>query len=607
MLKKFFTVFLGSMAAIWLSIALMAGVVIITLFSLLSSAEEPQIKDSSILYFDLSGQVNDRYTPAKIQDILIENEIPGSSLDEMLQALGHAKTDSRIKGVYLDLGGAQMEFAKREELQAALLDFKKTGKWVYAYSDSYGQGDYFTASVADKIFINPTGQMDIFGMAVSVPFFKNALNKLGVEVQVVKVGTFKSAVEPFILTEMSEPARLQYQVLLDSIWNYYATTVVKNIGLPADSVSRFKEMASSPMMTYTVDELVKSKLVTAKAYRYEVEKELRTKAASGDELNLITPRDYLTAYQTPETMMAAMAGSKRPHIAVVYAVGDIVVTGKDGIVSDQMAPMIIKLADDDNVKGLVLRVNSGGGSAFASEQIWAALEYFKSKGKPFYTSMGGTAASGGYYISCGADKIFADNTTVTGSIGIFGLIPYAQNLLNDKLGINFSVVETNDNALFPRLDSPLTQAQYEALEKNVRAGYDLFVSRVAKGRKMTDENVRKIAEGRIWGGSMAKEIGLVDQIGGLQVAMADMVSKTGLTTADFVNYPLIKLNPLTLMIEAMADSDKNPYEQNSSSDAAKVLRRLGASAKQVAEYLEILDRIKSMGTIQAKAEDITIK
>lgn len=601
MLKKFFTVFLGSMAAIWLSILILIGIAIVAVVGLLASGKGTSVKPHSVLYLKLSGEVSDRYEPLSVQDLLMGvTDIP-ESFDEISEAIRLATYDSNITGIYLDLRGATMGMAMRQELRSALHDFKKSsGKWVLAYADNYEAGDYFTATSADEVYINPAGRLNANGMGVAIPFFKNALDKLGVEIQVIKVGTFKSAVEPFILTQISDSARMQYDVMLSSIWDGYVADVVSGRSLPADSAAMFKRMASAPMSGYTAEQLIGAKLFSGAKYAYEVHNLLKKKAGSGDKLELVTPRTYLGSMHSDITKAL---NDKTDHIAVVYAIGDIVDTGSEGIVGDKMSSLIAKLADDDHVKGLVLRVNSGGGSAFASEQIWAALEYFKSKGKPFITSMGDVAASGGYYISCGADKIYADPATITGSIGIFGIIPYAKDLLNDKLGINFSVVETNPNAVFPRLDAPLTPDQREALEKSVHDGYDLFVNRVATGRKMKDTDVRRIAEGRIWAGATAKEIGLVDVMGGLYDAVNDMAQKTGLPTDRCKDYPAVNETPLELLLSLQ---DGSADALSPSSRSSSVMRLLGITATEFGEGAAIVSRIRNMSAVQAKMEDIRV-
>lgn len=600
MLKKFFTVFLGSLAAIWFSILLFVGIIILAVVTMLGSGKEMSINDRTVLYIELRGEVPERFTTPSIQDVVMGGTPDAIGFDEILEAIELASVDSKIKGIYLRLDGASMGMAMREELRQALQKFKET-KWVVAYGDNYSQGDYYTASVANELYLNPSGQLSANGLAASVPFFKNALAKLGVEIQVIKVGTFKSAVEPFILTAMSDSARYQYEVMLSTVWKSYVADVRENLGQKADFDTTFVRMAATPMTYFNSTELVENKLFTAKKYAYEVTQLLKEKTMTPDDedLRLVNPREYLSTY--PDQTMSNIFG-KEDHIAVLYAVGDIVDSGTGGIVGDEMAPFIVSMANNEKIRGLVLRINSGGGSAFASEQIWSALEYFKSKDKPFVVSMSDVAASGGYYIACGADRIYADPATITGSIGIFGIIPYAEELLNDKLGIDFSVVETNPNAVFPRIDRPLTEAQHRALERSIHSGYDLFVNRVATGRKMKETEVRRIAEGRVWAGLTAKQIGLVDEMGGLKDALAYMADKTGLDTDDYVAYPSYKMTPLQILLSA---SDMEAAMRMFS--PAATLQTFGLTPSEIREGERMLQRIRSMNTVQAKMEDIRIQ
>lgn len=594
MLKKFFTVFLGSVAAIWFSILVFIGIIIVAVVSWLNVGSS-NLKSNSVLHLCLNGQIEERFTNPSFQGLVMGNDYMNLTFDEISRAVKCAKTDSDIRGIFLDLRGSSMGLAMREELRQLLSEFKESEKFIVAYADNYDQGDFYTASIADELYINPSGTLSANGLSAVVPFFKNALDKLGVGIQVIKVGTFKSAVEPFILTQMSDSARMQYDVMLNTMWDSYTTGVVSDLGLAEDSVSMFKSMAATPMTAFTAKQLVAAKFFDDTKYAYQVHEILKKKAGSGDELNLVDPKEYLATMPSDSFLNSAASSD---HIAVLYAVGDIVDSGDEGIVGETMAPLIVSLADNDKVKGLVLRINSGGGSAFASEQIWASLEYFKSKKKPFVVSMSDVAASGGYYIACGADKIYADPSTITGSIGIFGVIPYAQKLLNDKIGINFSVVETNPNAVFPRIDAPLTPDQHAALEKNIKEGYDLFVHRVATGRNMADSAVRKIAEGRVWAGSTAKEIGLVDELGSLEDAIAYVSLKTDIRS-ECVSYPVIAMTPLQQIL-LMNEQELKVSWQNEASKA------LGISADDLREGARILSRVRSMNTIQARMEDIRV-
>lgn len=611
MLKKFFTVFLGSMAAAWVTILLVSIIIIAAIYNRFLRPEEIKIEDNSVLCIDLTGEIAERRMPMTANELLFGSDSGAPTMDEIRASLQKASSDSRIKGVYLRLRDSSMGLAQREELRRELENFKsKSKKWIVAYADNYSQGDYYTGAVADEFYINPYGQLTADGMSVSVPFFKGILDKLGIGIQVIRVGEFKSAVEPFTRTSMSDSARMQYKLLLDDMWKTYTADVVADLNQHKDSVtvSQFSKMSASPMMGYSAPELVKAHLFTGMKYSYEVARLIKTKAgATGDSDWMVTPQRYLASFEAEEEKKDNP--KEFSHIAVLYAEGDIVDTSTGPsigteIVGDRLTPLIAQMADDPKVKGLVLRVNSGGGSAFASEQIWAALEYFKSKKKSFVVSMGDVAASGGYYISSGADRIFAEKGTITGSIGIFGIIPYAQELLNDKLGINFSVVQTNENATFPRLDAPLTPAQHAALEKMITSGYDLFVSRVAQGRNMSADKVKSIGGGRVWAGLSAKELGLVDEFGGLKEAIAFVASKTGLTANDIVEYPIVEPSALDEIAKLAGERDKPFIDAPSSTE---VLQSLGLSAKEIRQVTNVLARIRNMNTIQAKMEDMSVE
>lgn len=586
MLKRFFISMLGTIAGLWVAITLfvIAGVAIVAA-AIGSSSKSTEIQDRSILYLDLTGDITERIEQQNFVDFVRDFDSKGQSLKHMTTAIKMAANDKKIKGIYIDAAGSGMGIASRQELIEALAQFKESGKWIYAYADNYSQGDYLVASAADKLFLNPVGSVDIHGVGMQTPFFAGLLDKLGVKVQVVKVGTYKSAVEPFILTSMSEPARRQNQVYVDSIWNFYAETIAANRDVKPVEVSAW---ADSLTFAWSAEHSVDARIVTETRYRRAVEDMLRdlTDIDEDDDLRLVTPATYL------EANAKKMASDSKDHIAVLYAVGDIVDSGDGGIVGETMVPQIIELADDDHVAALVLRVNSGGGSAFASEQIWEALEYFKSTGKPFYVSMGDYAASGGYYISCGADRIFADATTLTGSIGVFGMIPDLSGLVTDKLGVTFSTVASSPNATFMSLTEPMTPLQRNAMQKSVEEVYNKFTSRVAEGRHMDVDSVKAIAEGRVWIGSSAIELGLVDELGSLDAAVKAIAAEVGLSSEDFVAYPEVKNDFIERLLEQ-----------------TDMLQSRGGILldPQTIKYLLTVKRLTEMTPIQARMPEIVIK
>jgi protease-4 len=594
MFKKILAAFLGSLAALWVSLALLFLLSIIILMMVVGAAAKGAgIDDNSILYIDLSGNINDRMQNRSIQDVIMGDNEVAQNLDEIMQAIDFAASDPDIRGIYISCGGSDLGYGSREELAAALKDFKKSGKLIYAYSDGYTQADYYVASVADKVYLNPVGSVDIQGLASSIPFYKNALDKLGIEMQIVKVGTFKSAVEPYILTEASEPSRMQTQVYLDAIWNNLTTTIASNRNVTKANINMW---ADSMYCVASAETLLKAKAVSELKYRREVENTLRKKLGidKDEDLPLVSPTDYLAA-NTRAQRNANKEVKQNAHIAVLYAVGEISDTGNTGIIGNTMVDQIIELADKDEVKGLVFRVNSPGGSAFASEQIWEALQYFKSKKKPFYVSMGDYAASGGYYISCSADRIFADANTLTGSIGIFGMIPNIKGLLTDKVGVNISTVQTNENANFPVITNPMTAEQYAAMQSNVERGYKLFTQHVADGRNLPLSTVLNIAEGRVWDGQTALKIKLVDEIGGLNEAIAAMAKKLKTSKYNYITYPQVKQNALEQIISQAGNLDT-------------MLNIDGISISEAKQCLQVLNRVQNTkGGIQARMEDVTIK
>ena len=575
---------LGTIAGFWISLFLMVVIFVGIIAALVSSdvTSSVDIQKKSVLYLDLSGDMPERTQTDDLWSAIFENKKFGDSFIDVVNSIRLAKNDSKIEGLYINAGGSTAGFAAREEILNAIKDFKESGKWVYAYADSYSQGDYLISSCADSLFVNPVGAVGIHGVASQIPFFTGFLEKIGVKMQVVRVGSFKSAIEPFVNKTISEASRLQTQTMIDSIWKFYNLEVSENRKVGKNTVNLW---ADSMISTWDKTRLLESGAVSALRYRRNVEDLLISKCGKKDmdDMSLVTPSEYM--------MSQKMADGNKKHIAVLFAVGDIVDSGKWGIVGEKMAPEIIRLADDENVAALVLRVNSGGGSGFASEQIWEALEYFKSKDKEFYVSMGDYAASGGYYISCGADRIYADCTTITGSIGVFGMIPDFSGLVSDKLGITFANIESNPNAIFPNVMEPLSVQQLEALQHSVENFYEIFVNRVADGRDIPVENVKEIAQGRVWIGGDALRLGLVDEIGGLNNAISDISEKVGLSVEKVVYYPKIE-DKLLLSLIANAQDNVNSHSVVFSEEAKSIVR--------------FVERLGTLNPIQARMPELKI-
>lgn len=586
-MKQFFMSFLGTVAGIFVSGFLISiGLFILTVLAIVSSAthSEYSVKDKSILYLDLSREIVEQ--PASL-DIMAKLTNDGPSADvlyNIIDAIDAAADDDRIKGIFIDANGSSAGTAQRKAIIDALRRFKKSGKWIYSYGDVYSQGDYYiAASASDSLYINPLASVDIHGLGGRMMFFKNLLDKIGVEMQVVKVGTYKSAVEPFILTEPSAASIEQQQLYLGNLWKDIRASIAKGRKVSADSVNAW---ANSFSFTFDATQIIRKRIADASAYRHEFIDKLKelTDIDKDDDLRLVTPAQYITS--KPHK-------SHKTTIAVLYASGDITESGKDGIASDRLVPEILELAENDDIDGLILRVNSGGGSAFASEQIWEALGEFKEMtGKPFYVSMSDYAASGGYYISCGADKIYAEPVTITGSIGIFGLIPNIRGLVTDKLGVTTYPTSTNPAGAQPDIFAPMTESQRAGMQSYVDRGYELFVKRVAGGRKKTVDQIKAIAEGRVWDGREALRIGLVDKLGGLDTALADMAKELGVESWSVERYPKTEDDVLTALLMMSDRMEQSALE-----------RKLG----DVAEIYRTIESIRQYQGVQARMQPVVIE
>lgn len=509
----------------------------VMLIAVLASGQDtPTVSDNSVLKISLSGSITDQ-APADnpIASIFGSNgATEAQGLDVLISAIQVAKDNNNIKGLYIEGGALQSDYATNEELRRALLDFKKSKKWIIAYADSYTQGAYYIASVADKVFLNPSGLLDWHGIAHQSTFYTGLMEKLGVKAQVFKVGTFKSAVEPFTLKQMSEANRLQMSVLIGGLWKDICTSVGASRNISSDSLNAY---ADRYLALADAQDYKKLKMVDELTYIDQVREQLHERV--GDDFSMVDP-STLAALEQPQDA---------ENIAVYYASGNIVdvagtgalMGGDDEIVGDNVVSDLDALAKNDDIKAVVLRINSGGGSAYASEQMWRAIQLLKKK-KPVVVSMGGVAASGGYYMACGANRIFADPTTITGSIGIFAMIPEASGLLTQKLGLNFDVVKTNRASDFGARGLKIDEMGGAALQKHVNHGYTLFLKRVADGRtaaghKMTAADVDKIGQGRVWTGRKALEIGLVDQLGNLNEAVAYAAKLAKVQDYGVASYP----------------------------------------------------------------------
>ncbi len=509
-----------------------------------------EIKDNSYLVLDLSGVINERPGVVKPIEVLQGLDADIHGLNQIVGAIRNAAEDDHIAGIFIECNGVSAGLAQHQAIVEALHDFKGIApeKWIYSYGDAYTQGDYYIATVADSIFLNPIGMVDIHGLSSTNLYFKNLLDKMGVEMQVVKVGTYKSAVEPFLLDRMSEPARMQQELFLNNIWSYVAGDIAKSRGV---SIRQVNAWADSLIFTVPAEKLVDLKVVDRLVYRHELDERLMAMSdvKKVDDLPAVSIEEYCSVKDIDKK-----GNGKGAKIGVLYATGDITDTNGDGIVAAKLVPEILKLADKNEIDGLVMCVNSGGGSAFASEQIWEALQQWKKiTGKPLYVSMSDYAASGGYYISCGADRIYAQPTTLTGSIGIFGMIPNAHGLMADKIGVNTSTVSTNPRAVPISIMEPMTAAQRAAMQAYVDYGYDLFTKRCAEGRHLSQDSIKVIAEGRVWDGAEALDRGLVDELGGLDAAIAGMAKQLNVETWTILEYPVVEPKWYDALISISAD------------------------------------------------------
>lgn len=517
------------------------------------------VKPNSILTIQLNGEIFDRTSDNLFDqiDFLSMSSKNTFGLNNILQSIRKAATDDNIKGIYLDLTEIQGNFgalATTEEIRNALLQFKTSGKFIYCYSNlGYSQKSYYLATAADKIYVNPESPLLLAGMSSSISFYKETLDKLGIQPEVVKVGKFKSAVEPFISTEMSEANRRQVQRYLDSSWGTIVKGISESRRISVDSIQAITDKFD----IYTTKQFCDWGFFDGTFYEDEMLALLKkeTNSDSTAKLNTIGLNDYRKAPQVS-------TATGKDKIAIVYAQGEIGSEQSNTSIGPELAKTIRKVREDDKVKAIVLRVNSPGGSALTSEIIWREVDLATQK-KPLIVSMGNVAASGGYYISCAADTIVADPSTLTGSIGIFGLFFSGEKLIKDKMGIQTNVVKTNEHSDFggsyplplPISSRPLTAYEKNVLQNYVNQGYETFLNRVMAGRGISRDSLDAIAQGRVWTGEDALKIGLVDVLGGMDDAVKIAAAKAGLEHYSIVEYPVEK-NPVEELLNSLTGSIK---------------------------------------------------
>lgn len=580
-MKQFFGAFFGSIVGIVVAVLLAVLIVVMVVKSSMKDLDKENtkvVKSGSVLKLVMDGQLFDRepLNPfEELGELSPLGEQDGMGLNTLLVKIRAAKSDEKIQGIYLAFREPEMGFAAAEELRNALIDFKKSGKFIYTYAEYFTQKEYYLASAGTRIFMNPQGMLDWRGLHMQQFFFKNTFEKLDLDMQIFRHGKYKSAVEPFMLDRMSEANRKQSESFLNSIWNSMLLGIAKEKKLNPEEMNR---MADNLSVSRPEDAL--GKFVDALAYEDEVMDELRkiTKLDAKEKVRFVAIKDYKA--KTPGTK------TKQDKIAVIYAVGGIGSgEGSDEeIGSERLAKTIREARLDSNTKAVVLRVNSPGGSALASEVIWREVKLCREK-KPIVVSMGNVAASGGYYISCAATRIFAQPNTITGSIGVFGLLPSFKRMFENKLGITLDTVNTNKYSDMASRLRMLSKKEFDHIQASVEDIYDTFTTRVAEGRGISKPQVDSIGQGRVWSGSEALEINLVDELGGLDEAVAYAAKKAGTTSYKRVELP----------------KQQNPFDDLFGKKEAEVeVRILQQNLGPAYKHLKHLQKLSRMSGIQAR-------
>lgn len=585
---KFFKVLLAAFVGTLIALLIVFFVKVAVYSALISGMSKMSsettstvLKPNSVLFMKLNYDIPDRTTdnPFKSIDFNTMEPIETTGLNEILRNIEHAKADPKIKGIYMELSSIPTSTATLEEIRNKLIEFKQSGKFIAVYGETLSQSAYYVASVADKIWLNPEGMIDLHGMASQIMFYKHLLEKLEVEMQIVRGpnNRFKSAVEPYFLDKMSEANREQMDKLLGTIWGKILQGISESRGI---SVEQLNQIADNLELMTDAQKALDYGLVDNLFFKDQVVEQLKALTGSGNTVNAVNNANYAKSYKAKNY--------NKNEVAVIYASGQIF-DGKgneENIYSENLAKTIRKVREDRNVKAVVLRVNSPGGSALASAIIGRELDLTKEE-KPLIVSMGNYAASGGYWISAKGDYIFADPTTLTGSIGVFGTFPNMQGLFNHKFGLTFDVVKTNENADFGNFTQPLTPFQYAKLQENVVKTYDEFTLRVAEGRGLRQSYVDSIGQGRVWAGADAIELGLVDQLGDLEDAIAYAVEQANLGNDYKVSEWPEQKDFFLRVLESMNKTDEIQVAMK---------RKLGVYYN----YIEGLDNLQKNTGIQAR-------
>lgn len=580
-MKDFFKNVLATMVGLFLFGFVMSFLGFMCLIGIIaSSSSTTKIENNSVLVLKLDGNMAEQEEENMMNSL---QGVPELSFEGTMKAIKKAKDNDKVAGIYLEAGQFGADLAQAEEIEKALLDFRKSGKWIIAYGENYSTLSYYLASAANHIYMNKEGMIEWSGIGGEKVYYKNLLAKVGIKFVTTKVGKYKSAVEQLTADNISEADREQTQHYLDGWWNTILTTVAQNRRLNKDSLNAYADRVIS---LEAPENILKYKMVDGLIYNDQITNIVKMKLGidKDDDISKLSVSD-LNEDETPVT---------GEHIAVYYAYGDIVdkavpqsvFQNNRQIVGNDMCKDLEDLANDDDVKAVVVRVNSGGGSAYASEQIWHQISELKKK-KPVVVSMGGAAASGGYYLSSNANWIVADPTTITGSIGIFGLFLDRSELYTQKLGINYAEVKTNRNSVFGASGHSFTPEQLSLLQNNVDRGYMLFKKRVADGRKMTMDQVENVAQGRVWLGQDAIKLKLVDQLGGLDDAIAKAAKLAKMSKYETVSYP----SPLSTWEQLLSSYAGSDDLLNS-----KMQTYLG----EFYQPFKIINEVKDMDKVQAR-------
>lgn len=555
---------------------------LISSISSLSSESTPTIVENSILRMKFDYEITDRTNTDEFGlssfDFAAMKGKDNTGMYDIIKNIRRAAEDPKITGIYLDISQVATSTAILQEIRKELVDFKKSGKFIVSYSETYTQGAYYLASVADKIYINPSGMLDLHGMASQIMFYKNMLDKLDIDVQIIRGpnNKFKSAVEPYFLDKMSEANREQMERLLNSVWFEIVSEISESRNI---SVERLNEIADNLETYFDAEAALTTGLVDGLRYKDEIIEELKTLSGCNDKLHIVENGEYSRTENI---------SSSKNEVAIIYAVGEIRSgEGSSSVIgSESLSRSLRKAREDKNIKAVVMRVNSPGGSALASEVIRREVELTLIE-KPLIVSMGGYAASGGYWISANADRIFADPTTLTGSIGVFGLFPNLQGFMNNKIGLTFDVAKTNKNADFGTLMQPLTETQHMALQQNVVKTYNDFTTLVAENRNLRQSYVDSIGQGRVWSGVDAIEIGLVDELGGLDNAIDYAAKLAGIEN----DYKVVELpKQKDIFTQLLESGNKDKEIQNA------IKTKMGPYY----HYFEVLEQLSNTDEIQAR-------